>query len=89
MDFAPTYLVYRFFYRLSQFFHDWYVHGSRNAAHLFISLLERLDRMFAVKITALYFLSQFNQRTLIDAGACVRTFKFSKPVNHIVNHNFV
>ncbi|MDO8752043.1 MAG: hypothetical protein Q7J22_00605 [Candidatus Wolfebacteria bacterium] len=55
MDFAPTYLIYRFFYRLIQFFHDWYVHGSRNAAHLFISLLERLDRVFAVKITALYF----------------------------------
>ena len=55
MSFAPVYLGYRFLYRIIQFFHDWYVHGSRNAAHLFISLLERLDRVFAGKITALYF----------------------------------
>ena len=55
MDFAPTYLLYRFFYRFFQFFHNWYVHGSRNAAHWFLTFLERLDRVFAVKITLLYF----------------------------------
>ncbi len=55
MNFAPTYLIYRFFYRIIQFFHDWYVHGSRNAGHWFISILERLDHIFAVRITLLHF----------------------------------
>lgn len=50
-----TYLIQRFFYRLFDFFHHWYVDGSRNFFHYFISSLERLDRNFAIRVTLKYF----------------------------------
>ncbi len=50
MNFAIVYLIHRVLYRIGDFFHHWYVDGSRNFAHAFISLLENLDRAFAVKI---------------------------------------
>jgi hypothetical protein len=55
MDFAPVYLVARFFYRILDFFHHWYVDGSRVIAHKFISTLEDADRSLALKITLRYF----------------------------------
>lgn len=55
MHFALTYLFGRFFYRLVDFFRHWYIGGSRTFAHGFISFLESLDRVFAVRITARYF----------------------------------
>ncbi len=55
MNFAFSYLLYRFFYRLFDFFHHWYIDGSWRFAHAFISFLERLDEIFAVKITLKYF----------------------------------
>ena len=49
------YLVQRFFYRLFDFFHHWYVDGSRSIGHSFVSALESADRSFAVKITLQHF----------------------------------
>ena len=54
MDFAPVYLVQRFFYRLADLFHHWYVDGSRAIGHRFIATLEEADRSLAVKITIQY-----------------------------------
>jgi len=55
MDFALVYLVQRFFYHFFDFFHHWYIDGSRRFAHVFISTLEAADRTFAVKITLRHF----------------------------------
>ncbi|MBI3589225.1 MAG: hypothetical protein HY093_02320 [Candidatus Liptonbacteria bacterium] len=55
MDIAPVYLLRRLFYYLVNFFHHWYVHGSRNIGHYFLALLERLDKTLAIKITFKYF----------------------------------
>lgn len=55
MDFAFVYLIQQFFYRFFDFFHHWYVDGSRTIGHRFISALESADRSFAVKITLLHF----------------------------------
>lgn len=55
MNFAAFYLANRFFYRLTDFFHHWYVDASWVIAHSFISTLESLDRTFAVKITLQHF----------------------------------
>lgn len=49
--FAFTYLLHRFFFRLADFFHHWYVDALRYLMHWFISFLERLDRFFAVRVT--------------------------------------
>jgi hypothetical protein len=54
-DFAPGYLLYRFFYRVFDFFRHWYVGGSRVIAHYFITTLERIDRSLAIKITLTHF----------------------------------
>lgn len=55
MDFAPIYLLERFFYRLVDFFHHWYIDGSREIGHRFITALESADRSLALKITIRYF----------------------------------
>ena len=55
MNFALVYIINRFFYRVFDFFHHWYVRASRTIAHTFISFLEWLDETFALKITLQHF----------------------------------
>jgi len=55
MNFALVYIVRRFIYRLVDFFHHWYVDGSRNAFHYFLSTLEAADRTLSVRITLRHF----------------------------------
>jgi hypothetical protein len=55
MDFAPAYLVQRFFYRFVDFFHHWYVDGSRYLGHRFLSILRNADRTIALQITLRHF----------------------------------
>jgi tryptophan-rich sensory protein len=51
MDFSPIYLLNRFFYRLYDFFHHWYVDGSRWFGRRAMAAFTKLDRTFAVKVT--------------------------------------
>lgn len=51
MDFSLVYLVTRFFYRIFDFFHHWYVDGSRVFGRKFIGVLTELDKTFALKVT--------------------------------------
>ena len=55
MDFALTYLPRRAVERLWDFFHHWYIDGSRYLLHSFFSLLESLDQTFAVRVTLEHF----------------------------------
>src|SRR6185436_3340892 len=55
MDFAPIYLVRRFFYRFFDFFTHWYVDGSRAFGRTFIETLANIDQIIALKITLRYF----------------------------------
>lgn len=55
MGFAPVYLVGRFFFRLTDFFHHWYVDGSRVIGHRFLTALEEADRSLAIRVTLRYF----------------------------------
>lgn len=55
MDFAPIYLIQRFFYRFVDFFHHWYVDGSRYLGHKFVSLLADMDKTLAIQITLQHF----------------------------------
>ncbi len=55
MAFAPLYVLHRLFYRIIQFFHHWYVDGSRLFAHAFIGMLESVDQTIAFRVTALHF----------------------------------
>ncbi len=55
MDFAPIYLVQRFIFRIGDFFHHWYVDGSRRFAALYIDQLRKVDVIFALAITIRYF----------------------------------
>ena len=55
MDFALTYLVRRFFYRVIDFFHHWYADASKYLFHRFFLFLEGLDQTFALRITLKHF----------------------------------
>ena len=55
MSFAPLYILNRFFFRLADFFHHWYIGGSRNLLQGFVAFFENLDRTFALRITLRYF----------------------------------
>lgn len=55
MDFAPVYLISRFFYRLWDFFHHWYVDAPRQIHHRIMNIFEGFDQVFAVRITLKYF----------------------------------
>lgn len=55
MDFAPIYLIQRFFYRIGDFFHHWYVDGSRAIGNQFMLTLTATDQVFAMSITARHF----------------------------------
>ncbi len=49
------YLGQRLWVLVSNFFYHWYVHGSRNIGHYFISFLERVDQSLAIRITLRHF----------------------------------
>jgi hypothetical protein len=55
MDFSVVYLGRRFFYRLLDFFHHWYVDGSRAIGRRFMVTLTKADQSFAVAITLRHF----------------------------------
>ena len=55
MSFSLVYLLSRAIYRISDFFHHWYVDGSRVFIHSFISKLENLDKGFALQVTIKHF----------------------------------
>jgi len=78
MNFAPGYLVVRFFFRIGDFFHHWYVDSSRWFFNKFISFLEGLDRFFGVKINlANFFRPLYGDYTIIGRamGVIFRTIR--------------
>lgn len=78
MNFALVYLVNRFFFRLSDFFHHWYIDGSRAIAHGSVSMLERIDRVIALRITLRYFFQPlYKDFTIIGRilGVCFRSVR--------------
>src|SRR6266481_4704578 len=55
MNFALVYVVQRFFFRLGDFFHHWYVDGSKSLLNRFMFFIGDLDKTFAVRITLSHF----------------------------------
>ena len=55
MSFSLIYILNRAVYRIGDFFHHWYIDGSRRLIHTFISRLEELDKGFAFRITIKHF----------------------------------
>ena len=55
MDFSIVYLAWRLLYRFLDFFHHWYVDGSRAFGRRFMATLTAADRSFAVAITMRHF----------------------------------
>ena len=61
MSFSLVYLVQRLFYRIYDFIRDWYVGGFRWFSHRSLNVLERLDRLFAFKVTLRYWFKPLYQ----------------------------
>ncbi|MGD1003025.1 MAG: hypothetical protein ABR884_00415 [Minisyncoccia bacterium] len=55
MDFSIVYLAWRLLYRFLDFFHHWYVDGSRAFGRRFMVTLTAADQSFAVAITLRHF----------------------------------
>lgn len=55
MDFSFVYLAQRLLYRFLDFFHHWYVDGSRSIARRFMATMRSADSSFAVAITLRHF----------------------------------
>ena len=55
MAISFVYLAYRFTYQIISFFRHWYVDGGRAFIRVFLESLERMDRSFAVAVTARHF----------------------------------
>jgi hypothetical protein len=55
MDFSLVYLIQRFFYRIFDFFHHWYVDGTRAFGRRFMGTLTKADQSLALKITLRHF----------------------------------
>lgn len=54
MDFAFTYIISRFFYRIAEFLRHWYVVGTYRYSDFVMSGLRRMDRTLAWRITLKY-----------------------------------
>ena len=55
MDFSIVYLTWRLLYCFLDFFHHWYVDGSRTFGRHFMTTLTAADRSLAVAITLRHF----------------------------------
>ena len=78
MDFALAYLTKRFFFRIADFFHHWYVDGTRSFTNSLVSFLEKLDKTFAVFITLkLFFRPLYGDYSFVGRifGIVFRTFR--------------
>lgn len=66
MEVSLVYLITHLGRRISDFFRHWYLDGFLKATHWFLNFLERLDRIFALRITAKnWFQPLFQDYTLI------------------------
>jgi hypothetical protein len=78
MDFALVYLLQRFFYRIFEFFHHWYIDGSRAIARHFMKALTNADRSLALKITIQHFFEPlYKDYSVVGRilGVIFRTFR--------------
>jgi hypothetical protein len=55
MDFSVIYLARRFVYRFLDFFHHWYIDGSRVIGRHFMATITAADQSLAVAITLRHF----------------------------------
>ena len=55
MDFSIVYLGRRFIYRAGDFFHHWYVDGSRAFGRRFMATITGADQSLAIAITIRHF----------------------------------
>jgi hypothetical protein len=55
MDYAIVYLARRFVFRCVDFFHHWYLDGSRAFVGRFVQLLKDMDQTLAFRLTLKHF----------------------------------
>lgn len=55
MDFSVVYLARRLAYRFLDFFHHWYVDGSRAIGRRFMATMTAVDQSLAIAITLRHF----------------------------------
>lgn len=80
MQFSGAYLAQRFLYRILDFFHHWYIDGSRAFGRRFMAMIASADRSIALRVTVRHFFEplykdySFVGRIL---GVIFRTFRIA------------
>lgn len=75
---AFIYIINRFFYRFVEFWRHWYIGSFKITSHIFLSLLEKLDRRVALRITFKnFFQPLYQDRSFIGyfLGIIFRSFR--------------
>ncbi len=78
MDFSIVYVARRFFYRVLDFFHHWYIDGSRLIGRQFMAAMTAADQSLAVAITLRHFFEPlYKDYSVIGRilGIVFRTFR--------------
>jgi hypothetical protein len=78
MDFAIVYLGRRCIYRFADFFHHWYMDGSRAIGRSFMTTMTAIDQSLAVAITLRHFFEPlYKDYSVIGRilGVVFRTFR--------------
>jgi hypothetical protein len=78
VTFAPIYLIQRFFFRVSDFFHHWYADATKILIHRFILFLRGIDQSIALRITLKYlFTPLYKDYTIVGrvVGPIFRIFR--------------
>jgi predicted tellurium resistance membrane protein TerC len=88
MGFSLVYLVQRFIYRVVDFFHHWYVDGSRTIARNYILTLQSADHIFAVKITAKHFFEPLYKDYTIIGHILGVIFRTGRIISGVVVYAF-
>ena len=89
MDFAAVYLVQRFFYRIFDFFHHWYIDGSRAIGSSFMSTLEATDQSLALRVTIRHFFEPLYKDYTVIGRILGIVFRTGRVIIGLVSYLFL
>jgi len=89
MDFSIVYLARRFAYRFVDFFHHWYVDGSRAIGRQLMTTLTAADQSFAVAITLRHFFEPLYKDYSIVGRIIGIVFRFMRVIFGGICYAFV
>lgn len=88
-DFSIVYLIQRFFYRIFDFFHHWYIDGSRAIGRRFMATIEAADRSLALKVTVRHFFEPLYKDYTIIGRILGLVFRTCRVIIGLITYLFI